>query len=502
MQSRPLRCLVYSVFSIALLLCFTKITNACSCGPRPSVLASFEESDEVVILRAISVEQGEETEDRQYVDGVKSTTMIVEKVFKGKLKVRDEIVFGQGGGADCIWTFNQEDVGQQFLFYLSRPEKLSDAPYLPSKEAGLWFAFGCGRSRGLAGATEDLLYLEDLAKHRGKTRISGTISGGFAYPDIDVEGKKIKIIGPKKTYETKTNEDGVFEIYDLPPGKYFIEPEVPPGWKIDPSWLRYSENVVADESGRPEMRSPKQLALKLEPKKHASVDIVFTIENSVRGKVLDPKGRAMYGVCVYMLRPGQEEWGPSDCTDEQGRFEITQIPEGQYVLVANQDGKPSSREPFPKIFYPSVTERELAAVINIGPGEKIANLDIVIPKLVDTVTITGTLQYSDGNPVDEKWVKFKLTAPNDKVQGDVNEKTDSAGRFRLTVLKGLTGELSAEDWLMKGLYKNCPEVDELIEKGGQNNVTVLSNVIKLTTQQDVYGVELTLPFPRCEKTKE
>jgi hypothetical protein len=468
------------------------------------VLKSFDESDEVVILRAISVEKVEnkENDDENYVDGVKTTTMVVEKVFKGKLKVRDEIVFGQGGGADCIWTFDEESVGEQFLFYLTRPEKLATDDLFAGKQAGLWFGFGCGRSRGLAHATEDLLYLENIAKVRGKTRISGTLGGGFTYPDIDIDGKKIKIIGPKKTYVTKTDKNGIFEIYDLPPGKYFVEPEIPAGWKIDPYWLRYSQNVAGDDLGRPEMKSPRQVAVMLEPKQHASVDIVLTIENSVRGRVLDPKGKGMYGVCVYMLRPGQDAWGPSDCTDEKGRFDITQIPEGEYVLVANQDGKPSYREPFPRIFYPNVTERERAAVINIRPGEKITDLDIVIPKLEETVTITGVLQYSDRKPVVEKWVKFKVTTPDEKVDGDVNEKTDNAGRFTLTVLKGLTGELSAEDWLMTGLYKNCPKVDELIAKSEQNNVTVYSNVVKLTTEQDVYNVELILPFPQCEKVKE
>ena len=81
-------------------------------------------------------------------------------------------------------------------------------------------------------------------------------------------------------------------------------------------------------------------------------------------------------------------------------------------------------------------------------------------------------------------------------------KQISSGRFTLTVLKGLTGELWAEAWLTTGLYKNCPKVDELIAKSGQNNVTVLTNVFKLTTEQDVYDVELTLPFPQCEEVKE
>ena len=508
MLSWSLRYLLFAVFSVVLLITATKTANACLCGPRPTVLDSFEASDEVVILRVISVEKVEkvqkvenkEDEDEDNVDGVKST-MIVEKVFKGKLKVRDEIVFGQGNGADCIWTFEETSVGDQFLFYLTRPEKFSKDSYLPSNEPGLWFAFGCGRSRELGGATEDLLYLENMAKVRGKTRIAGSIGGGFAYPDIDVNGKKIKIIGPNKTYETKTDEDGVFEIYGLPPGKYFVEPEMPPGWKIDPDFLTYSQSVVQDKYRRPEMKSPRQVAIMLEPKKHASVDIAFTVENSVRGRVLDPKGKGMSRVCVYLLQPGEDGFGPYGCTDGKGRFEITQIPEGEYVLIANKDGKPSNREPFPKVFYPNVTELERAAVISIRPGERLANIDIVIPKLEETITISGVLQYSDGKPVVEKWVKFKVTKPNEKIDGDVEEKTDNAGRFTLTVLKGLTGELSGEEWVMKGIYKNCPKVDELTGKG-EHSVTVLSNVVKLTTEQDVYEVELTLPFPWCEKIKE
>ena len=173
-----------------------------------------------------------------------------------------------------------------------------------------------------------------------------------------------------------------------------------------------------------------------------------------------------------------------------------------YVLVANQDGKPSNREPFHKILYPNVSERERAAVITIGPGETIDNLGLVIPTLEDTITIEGVLRYSDGKPVAEEWVKFKVVKKDDKVDGDVSEQTDSEGKFTLRVLKGLTGELFGEDWLLTGLYKNCPKVGELLAKSGRNNVTVRSNVVELTTEQDVYEVELILPFPRFEKAKE
>ena len=249
------------------------------------------------------------------------------------------------------------------------------------------------------------------------------------------------------------------------------------------------------------MRSPKQFAVMLEPKKHVSVDIVFTVDNYVRGRVLDSTGRGLDNVCVSLLRPGQDQWGPYGCTDEQGIFKINEVPEGEYVLVANGGGKPSSSEPFPKIFYPSAMERERATVINIGLGENVENLDIVIPKLEETVIVAGVLRYSDGKPVAEHNVSFNVTTPNEKVNGNVTEKTDKDGRFTLSILKGLTGELAANEYLFKGRFKNCPRVDELITKGG-NFVTVYTNVVKLTTEQDMYEVELTLPFPQCEKAKE
>ena len=499
MRSPSLQWMLLSIFVCVFLLSTAQKATACSCGAKPTVLDAFDESDEVVIVKVISVEKAIDTEVQHYVDGVRSATLIVEKVFKGKLKIRDEIVFGQGGGADCIWTFSDESIGDQYLFYLTRPENVSDRDFLPSKDARLWFAFGCGRSTGLGDAADDLLYLENIAKRRGKTRISGTI-GGWRNPDLDVAGKRIKIIGSKKTYEVRTDKNGVFEIYDVPPGKYLIEPEMPAGWKIDASSLRYSPSVHTDDY--PELKSPKQVGIKLEAKKHAAVDISFEMDNSVQGRVLDSSGKPMYGVCVRLLSPEQDQWGPTDCTDEQGRFKISSVAGGEYVLVANHDGKLSSREPFRKIFYPNAVERDRAAVISIGAGDTIDNIDIVISKLEETVTIEGVLRYSDGKPAAEEWVKFKVAKTDDNVDGDASERTDTAGRFTLRVLKGLTGELAAEHWIMTGLYQNCPKVDELIAKSGEKSVTVQSNVIKLTTEQNVYELELTFPFPRCEKAKE
>jgi hypothetical protein len=140
-------------------------------------------------------------------------------------------------------------------------------------------------------------------------------------------------------------------------------------------------------------------------------------------------------------------------------------------------------------------------VISVSAGESVENIDLVIPKLEETITVEGVLRYSDGKPVIEEWVRFKGTEKDDKVDG-VSEQTDKAGRFTLRVLKGLSGELSSEGAIWPDRYKNCPKVDELLAKSDGKFTMVRSNVIKLTTEQNLFALELTLPFPLCEKAKE
>lgn len=488
MLPRPGKPLVWCFFLTLCAFVFnTPGVSACSCGPTPTVLDSFDKSDVVIIARIISVEKAPENSDGiPYVDGVRSATMVVEKVFKGNVKVRDELVFAQGGGSDCIWTFKEDSIGDEVLLYLNSPRNDSE----------LWYVGGCGRSKGVEGATEDLLYLENMAKLRGKTRISGKF-GGWQNPELDVKRRKINLIGPKKkTYELKTDDRGFFEIYDLPPGEYLVEPEIPAGWKIDPYWLRYSPSVLQGQ----ELKSAKQFPILLEANKHASVHIILEIDSVVRGKVHGPNGKPMYGVCLYLLSKEGEGGGGFDCTNEQGKFEITSVPPGEYVLAANKDGKLSSREPFRTFYYPNVAEKERAAVISIRLGETVNDINISVPQLFERVIVEGVLRYSDGKPVSDERVSFKATEM-EGIDGDVSEQTDAEGRFSLKILKGVKGELSAADYVYVGKFENCPKVDDLVRKTGRDYAEIKTNVITLQAERNLYDVTLMFPFPGCKKAK-
>ena len=466
---------------IAILTLHAKIALACSCGPKPSVLDSFEWADVVVIVKLVSVEKVDpKTDNHYYVDDVRSATAVVEKVYKGNLKVRDEIVFGQGGGADCIWTFNEKLIGVDLLFYLKPPDK-----------GDIWYAGGCGRSRGVGGATEDLLYLNNLERRRGKTRVSGSL-GEWNSDDFPVANKKIRLVGEKKTYETKTNEEGVYEIYDLPPGNYRLEPEMPKGWRIDRSWLRYVKGLTERQD------STRSVTFILEDKRHASIDVSFEPDNGVEGRVVDANGNPMTKVCVYLWTPEQDKiFGPSDCTDENGRFRIESVTANSYHLVVNRDGRPSSQEPFPQVFYPGVTDRAKAALITVANGETVKDIDVVIPRLLETVTIEGVLLYSDDKPVADGYVKFKATSPD--INGDVSESTNKDGHFKMRVVKGVKGVLSSDFYASIGRYIDCPKLDALIKESGEKFATIKTEPVTIEANQDIADVVMRFPFPACKR---
>lgn len=487
------------LLSVALAALFLdgRTANACSCGGKPTVLAEYERSNFVLIAQVMSVEKSQESE--RAVDGVRSTRMIVEKVFKGALKTGEEMTFAQGGGGDCIFTFSEKDIGERFLFYLSAK----------GKGETLWFAGYCGRSQNAEYAADDLLYLENMAKARGKTRLSGTLGFYQTSPIEDQEpihnlliGNKVKIIGEKQTYELITNQDGVYEIYDLPAGKYVIDPEVPGGLKITyPHGSSGRGEVEEKDDGRPKQPSFRVV---VEAGKHAYFDFGYGVNNALRGKVLDTAGNGMKDVCLSVV-PAQGKpakyFSESDCTDKDGAFEIVGIPPGSYVIAINKDGKISSSEPFPTFYYPNVFEREKAAVIIIGAGHFLEGINIYVSRMEETIAVEGVALYSDGKPVIEGSVQFEAEKTSAGIDGKARARTDSTGRFAIKILKGLKGTLYGEMFAYAGQYENCPKLEELIKQSGRNVPTIRTNVIEMRAEENIANVELRFPFPLCKKAK-
>lgn len=214
------------VFFISLAFLVTLLSAgtaaACMCTePGTTVKAEFLASRNVARMRFLSFDRNEPVGGKP--GPIMRVKMTVEKVYKGKLRAGEEIVFSHQGDGVCSWGFFEEEVGNSFVFYLGgRPAG--------GKE---WLVRVCSRSTTMREAGADLAYLDKWESVRGKSRIYGTVflirgSTPYGYP-----GRRVRISGMGRDVTLTTDKNGVFEVYGLPPGNYRITPEkLAGGWLI------------------------------------------------------------------------------------------------------------------------------------------------------------------------------------------------------------------------------------------------------------------------------
>jgi hypothetical protein len=342
-----------------------QVATACGCYPHSTVLDDFEQSDIVVIARLVSVEKVPEGKG-PYGSNINSATMIVERVFKGSVKVNEKLTFAEGHPiVGCTWDFYEKEIGRQYLLYLYAPMKPSEPLRIST----------CNRSRNLEYANDDLLYLNNINGARGRTRISGVLSVDSS-EDVRLDGRTISIIGKHKTYVAKTDKNGVYELYDVPPGRYVLNPELDFGWKVDKFRLTRQPTRLELMRGR---APSNRIAFILRPRKHFGIDIRLRLSNHVSGTIYDSKSKPMQWVCVSLAPANDESFLVcNSLTDERGRFQTDSVAAGSYVIILNYENQITARMPFPKLYYPGVADREKAKTITLKHGESIDNLDMVI----------------------------------------------------------------------------------------------------------------------------
>ena len=191
-----------------------------------------------------------------------------------------------------------------------------------------------------------------------------------------------------------------------------------------------------------------------------------------------------------------------DITDEQGFFGFEQIIDGQYLIVVNHEGVVSSREPFPTVYYPDVFEREKAKIINVTEGEDQRDIRIRVPKVSETITLTGLLRSADGIPVVSGAVVFRTVQTDKRINGTAMTRTDTEGNFTIRILKGFEGELSGSAVIDRSNFRACPDILKLINDSRKDFWDgERSNVVRMVAERNLGDIELKLAIPSCNKAK-
>ena len=461
---------VFAAAVLAMLLFSPDSALACTCGGTATVCQSLEAADAVLIGTVMRVENrvAKSQDGREYIIG-QTAHVQVDEAFKG-VKSPEMIFRSYGSSCDAHYG-----AGQRWLFYAYHG--IDDT----------WTIAPCDRSTQIDYAADDLLYLRALPQSAQKTRIAGQLRNRDYTPLI---GVKVKLVGSFLTQEVFTDKNGVYEAYGLPAGKYLVQPETPPNLK-----LNYSSRAMITNA-----RDRRWQEVELNEKSCAVINFSYTEDTLVSGRVFGADGEPLPNVCVHLLFKDKPKETPylGDCTDENGRFKIDDIVLGEYLLVANEDGKVTSDEPFPTAYYPGVFEKQKATTLIFSSGDKFEGLDIHIPAQKRVRYIEGKLLFSDGRPACRESVKFVPEGMQDNLDAQSNAGVDTEGRFRLQVLEGLKGTVYGYMFAYSGEYENCPKLEAIL-KARQN---VSTNSINVELNRDYQDLDLVFPFPKCKRVKE
>lgn len=448
----------YIILVLSILGLFANKATACSCLGTTSPCGEYQAAAAVFIgyVTEVKIAEGFDTTKIIYPPG--TAYLKVEQAFK-EMKETD-VVFPLGTGGDCIPVFKK---GERWLIYASRDKKTNQL-----------FPMGCSRNSTIERAHNDLLYLRALPEIATKTRVAGTLihydnepGKGFHFVK-NLSDIKITITSQQgDSHVVYTNGDGVYELVGLPVGRYKIHADIPDNLKAA-SYSKNDQEVTVSEGSC------------------AGIDILAQSSNNITGKVFDEQGKIVPDICVNLVQADKANsqidrkdvlW---DYTNKDGLYEFKELSPGRYLLGVNLEKGPSGDAPFPKMYYPSVSDPFQATVIQVNEGTKLSNIDIHLPPRLVTKVIEVEVVFSDGRPATEGSVSLTESEAEEALIGYASEHKNVEGHYVLTVMQGTTG------WLHAYGISNS----EKARKG-----MFYAKSFKIDVTDDIKNLKIIIPLP-------
>lgn len=431
-----------------LIVIFTGICVRASCGSDPSPPCQAFWTAEVVftgtvtqVSHSATYEKGEGADKWHYQDRI--TRFTPDEVFRGTIGKQVDVVAsvtmptpiilpdGSPGSkstsGDCEYKFNQ---GERYIVY---------ARFRKTNDGTLWV--GYNRTRPLAQADDDLRFIRGLSQAPprvgflfgfAKRYEQELKSGGSPRNVSPIANARIVIEGAQQKRETYTDSEGKYSISDLPAGDYEVKAVFP-------------DHLTS---------YPAQKARILE-RGCAEINFFTQTDGRISGTVFDAQGQPLpkMRLDLALADQDQNERNPqvlSAYADDEGRYEFRSVPAGRYHLGVRLTSVRDADFPFPRAYFPGVSKPEDAKVFTLKEGEKIPNIDFVMPPRLESRTIEGIVVWPDGRPFAGAWVTMMIAEyPFSFAQGG-SGTTDDAGRFSIKGFNGLSYWINAVVNLRQG----------------------------------------------------
>ena len=221
---------------------------------------------------------------------------------------------------------------------------------------------------------------------------------------------------PGRPQSITTNVDGRYEMKNLAAGRYAVSAD-----RSGYLMLRYGQR-------RPlETARPLQV---LDGQTLENVDFSLPRTGVIAGQVVDEVGDALAGATVFALRP--EYWqgrrqlvpsGPPIRTDDAGRYRVTGLSPGTYLVRALTRetwtvtrGGTKDVMAFAPTYFPGTADVNVARRVTVGVGQQITGVDVsMLP--ARTVSVSGTAVDSRGRPLPNIMLVQSAGGPNGGMTG-------------------------------------------------------------------------------------
>jgi Carboxypeptidase regulatory-like domain/Prealbumin-like fold domain len=471
---------IAAIGSLAILFFIpTSKAQGCSCRPI-SPCAALGSAKAVFVGRVMegtekNIEKGSNGPPGTYEAG--DVRFEIEEAFKGVAGREVTVFIETMKNTSCEWPGYKQ--GERLLvFAYEYKGKLVIGPCNPSKEIlpprsddekSRAMRKRLYQKHGLWDAEDGLRFL------RSRPQNGGTLSVRVKLErrEEPVTGIPFVVTGQDdQRHRAVSNEDGECEFTGLKPGKYTVNAEWPRGY------TGYHDQEV-DVSER----------------SCAEVEVFSYFSGLIGGRIVDKHDQPAPFVEVHAssANPRPNKIHRSTTSDKDGKFEIIDLPAGEYYLHFESESNDK-----PKYYYPGGADEKKAEVITLGTGETNEGLEFKLPATFETQVVNGRVVWPDGKLAAKVTVYLRcaewLQSRDIQIKLDVPKaQTDEQGAFVIRGFKGVSYRIEA--------YARI---------GDQNVVSAKNEVyspsLLLTLDDDAVDVTLTLSQPgyssNCDEEKK
>jgi hypothetical protein len=325
-------------------------------------------------------------------------------------------IFSGGEDGDCGYRFKP---GQQYVVFTHQGTE------------GRLFATICSGTRTVSDAKALLPQLRAMRDGQRVASVFGVLRRSeppfLALPDDPDEplpNVSLKLRSHEDRFETSSNSEGVYTFYDVHAGDYSFTAHLP---------VRMELTHRSQTGGLAQFKIPNGACYEF--------DVNALPTGHIRGTVLGPDGKPLSIASVELYRAGTYSdakpglWGFQGA---EGVFELDHVGPGDYILVFNRANRSDPNSPYPRAFYPGVSDVADATPITLKDGQRLLKVNMTVKDGYPTHMLRVQLEWQGVRPPGSVTVMAKA----DTGENPSAEKL-ADGSYQFTLLESANYTISA-----------------------------------------------------------